>query len=357
MIPRPADRPWLHRFALLTALATFVLIGIGGLVTSKEAGMAVPDWPTSYGYNMFLLPISKWVGGIFFEHVHRLAASVVGMLTVALAVMIWRTDDRRWMRWLGAAAVLGVVLQGVLGGLRVVLLKDQIGIFHAALAQMFLVTVCAIALFTSKFWRALPAAGTAASDDAGVRRILLFCTVLIFGQLLLGATMRHQHAGLAIPDFPLAYHKVWPPTDAASLATYNQNRLGVVEYKPITAFQIVLQMIHRLMALVILTAVAFCAWSCRRRLGGRHFLAKLSLAWLGLILTQALLGAITIWSNKAADIATAHVVVGALSLVTGSLLTILSARVSIPVRAAALAKTGARSEPFVTVGPVVSSAK
>jgi cytochrome c oxidase assembly protein subunit 15 len=146
--------------------------------------------------------------------------------------------------------------------------------------------------------------------------------------------MRHQHAGLAIPDFPLAYHKLWPAMDADSVASYNAHRLEVSEGNPITAFQIGLQMVHRLAALFIFCAVVFCARATRRQLGAGHPLSKLSLAWLGVIAVQILFGAVTIWSNKAADIATAHVVVGALSLVTGALLTIISFRVLIPVRVA-----------------------
>src|SRR5690242_17439126 len=118
---RSVDNPWLNRFACLTAVITLVLVGIGGLVTSHGAGMAVPDWPTTYGYNMFFFPISKWVGGIFYEHTHRLVASGVGFLTVILAVWLWVKEPRAWVRWLGVLAVFAVVLQGVLGGLRVVL--------------------------------------------------------------------------------------------------------------------------------------------------------------------------------------------------------------------------------------------
>src|SRR5438309_334104 len=108
--------PALHRIALLTAAATFPLIFMGGLVTSKGAGMSVPDWPNSYGYNMFAFPISMWKGGIFFEHTHRLMGSVVGMLSIVLAVVAWRVEPRRWVRWLTASTLLAVILQGVLGG-------------------------------------------------------------------------------------------------------------------------------------------------------------------------------------------------------------------------------------------------
>ena len=120
--------------------------------------MSVPDWPTTYGYNMFAFPISRWVGGIFYEHSHRLLASCVGLMTIVLTAWLWMREHRRWLCWLGVAALFAVVLQGVLGGLRVVWLKDQIGIFHACLAQAFLALVSFIALATSKWWSRLGAA-------------------------------------------------------------------------------------------------------------------------------------------------------------------------------------------------------
>ncbi len=132
--------------------------------------------------------------------------------------------------------------------------------------------------------------------------------------------MRHQHAGLAIPDFPLAYGKLWPATDAASIARYNQHRLEIVAANPITAFQIALQMAHRLVALLILGGVAVLRAVGPKQAWLRAARCDHSRAvWLGLILVQVGLGAATIWSDKAADIATAHVLVGALSLATGAL--------------------------------------
>ncbi len=378
----------LHRFAVLTAVATFVLIGAGGLVTSHGVGMAVPDWPNSYGYNMFFFPVSKWIGGIFYEHTHRLIASGVGMLTSILALWLYGRKARPFMRWaglvllilgianeiflpkrwedgivtcvtglalfgasftwprcepsakwlrlLGLIAFFAVVLQGVLGGLRVVLLDAQIGIFHATLAQLFFALVCAIALFTSSWWQRTSQANGFRLADAvmetlrpagkNLRRLCLFATTLILAQLILGATMRHQHAGLAIPDFPLAYGKLWPAMDAASVAHYNEQRMEITASNPITAFQIGLQMAHRIMALLILIAVAVAARTSVRELGWRHPISRTMLFWGGLILAQATLGAATIWSNKAADIATVHVLGGALSLVTGALLCIISFR-------------------------------
>lgn len=311
--------PWLFRFAALTAFVTFLLIGLGGLVTSHGAGMSVPDWPNTYGYNMFAFPISKWVGGIFYEHTHRLLASAVGLLTTILAVWLWFKDSRKWMHWLGIAAFLGVIAQGILGGLRVTLHMNSLGIFHATIAQLFFILICAIALFTSRFWMELNTDAKNFFVSRGLRTLVLTTTLLIFVQLIIAATMRHQHAGLAVSDFPLAYGKIWPATDPDALASYNARRVSVTEEAPITAFQIELHMAHRVIALVIFILVAACAWLAWRWLGGKDSLAKLTIFWLALIFVQIALGAATIWTNKAADVATAHVMVGALSLVTGAL--------------------------------------
>ena len=308
------DNRWLHRFAVASAVATFLLLGAGGLVTSHEAGMSVPDWPNSYGYNMFAFPISKWTGGIFYEHTHRLWASVVGLMTTVLAVWIFLKDSRKWMKWLGVAAFLLVVAQGVLGGLRVVLIDADLGTVHGIVGQTFFVLMCAIALFTSRFRQKF--SGRKLNVPRNLRILVLAATLLIFFQLILGATMRGQHAGLAIPDFPTAYGQLWPDTSPAAIVRYNAES-GNPDI--ITSFQILLQMVHRLGALAIFICVTTCAVMAWRQLGGRDPLAKFAFFWLALIAAQIGLGAWTILSNKAADIATAHVLVGALSLVTGAL--------------------------------------
>jgi heme a synthase len=151
----------------------------------------------------------------------------------------------KWLRVLGVTAFVAVVAQGVLGGLRVTQLKDQLGIFHATLAQLFFLLVCSIALFQTDFWRAARSGGRIPSFPAFLHRHDRFDS----GPTHSGATMRHQHAGLAIPDFPAAYGKLWPDTDPAAIARYNQNRLEVLAYNPITAAQVELQMVHRIMAL------------------------------------------------------------------------------------------------------------
>ncbi len=302
---------WLNRFAWFTAVATLFLICSGGMVTSKGVGLAVPDWPTTFGYNMFLFPVSRWVGGILFEHTHRLIASIVGLLTIALAVWLWRAEPRRWVRNLGYAAVGAVILQGVLGGLRVTMLKDQIGIFHACLAQAFLGLLVFVALVTSKFWnRILPQGGT-----SRLLCLAIAATGLIYLQLGLGATMRHQHRDLAILDFPAAYGKFIPDVSRAALARINDWR-DAQALSDVTAFQIWLQMSHRGLAAVIAIAiVAF--WILAHSHATNIALRKLSSAWLLLLLGQITLGAWTIWSNKAADVATTHVAVGAIMLSLG----------------------------------------
>src|SRR5882762_2887127 len=145
--------PVLHRFAKLVAACTVLLILAGSLVTSHDAGLSVPDWPTSYGWNMFTFPPSMWVANIFYEHGHRLIASTVGFLTIVLAVWLWRADSRRWLRWLGVAALGAVIAQGVLGGITVLFfLPAAVSTAHAGLAEVFFCMTVAIALFTSPRW-------------------------------------------------------------------------------------------------------------------------------------------------------------------------------------------------------------
>ena len=347
MSARAQYTPWLHRFAIATALATLILIGFGGLVTSKGVGMAVPDWPNTFGYNMFLVPFDEWLGkfGIFEEHSHRLVASFVGLLTIILAAWLWVKDDRKWLRRLGIGAVVLVVAQGVLGGLRVTEINQNLGLIHGAVAQLFLILVCGIALFTSGWWHR--AGGNDRAGFVVIQGRLVVVIALIFAQLLLGATMRHQHAGLAIWDFPLAHEQVWPATDEASLATYNANRVELqrslhaanqlldAEGNPktylatghaILAWHVWLQMLHRLGAVATLALALALAMKVRRALGQAHAFTKAGYVLLAMIVAQAGLGVWTLLSNKAADVATGHVVLGAACLTVASLMLMAAKR-------------------------------
>src|SRR5437868_11338542 len=184
---------------------------MGGLVTSHGAGLAVPDWPNSYGYNMFLFPPRFWVGGILYEHTHRLMATVVGMLSIVLCLWAWVTERRRWVRWL-AAGVLGMVIfQGVLGGLRVVLVNLDLAIVHACTAQAFFCLAALTALVTSRGWADAPDLSHVPGRSG--RRLITLAVIavaVVYLQLVVGAMMRHYQAGLAIPDLPWAYGKALP---------------------------------------------------------------------------------------------------------------------------------------------------
>ena len=188
----------LHRFAKFLAACTVLLVLAGSLVTSTASGLSVPDWPTSYGWNMFTFPPSKWVGGILYEHGHRLIASTVGFLTIILAAWLWLEEPRRWMRRLGIVALGAVIAQGVLGGLTVLFfLPAAVSTAHASLAEIFFCLVVSIALFTSPRWidgYASATADAASLDDGRLRRLATVTTALIYTQILLGATMRHTGA-------------------------------------------------------------------------------------------------------------------------------------------------------------------
>lgn len=187
---RSNESVWLHRFAMLTAGITFLLIIAGALVVGHDAGLSVPDWPLSYGK---LMP--RMEGGIFYEHGHRMIAALVGTLTTVLAIWLWRADKRRWVRVFGLVALLAVILQAVLGGLTVLyLLPVPILIFHASLAQLFFCMTLSSALFTSSAWDSTEI--VAASDVSALRYLSCAATIAIFIQLILGAARRHRALGL-----------------------------------------------------------------------------------------------------------------------------------------------------------------
>jgi len=173
-----------HRLAVLTAAATCVLIVFGGLVTNTGAALAVPDWPTTFGHNMLLFPWSQMVGGVFYEHSHRLLGALVGALTLALAAALWRRGGR--LRALGVVAVAAVVLQGVIGGLRVILLTDALAIVHGPLAHAFFALVVSLALVTSARM-----ADPTVPVDAATRGLTLAAAVLVYVQIVSGALLTH----------------------------------------------------------------------------------------------------------------------------------------------------------------------
>lgn len=270
-----------HLFAVATAAATLVLIFVGGLVTSTGSGLSVPDWPLSYG--MLMPPM---VGGVFYEHSHRMVASLVGFLTLVLAVWTARSESRPGVRRLAWAALAAVVAQGVLGGLTVIyLLPTPVSVAHACLAQTFFCIVIALAYSTSREGLAAP---SDVVDVGGVRGAALTAAVIVYLQLLVGAVMRHIGAGLAIPDFPLAFGRLVPP---------------------VTSVPVLVHFAHRVGALVVLVAVARLFLHARR--AGDPRLVRMASALLGLVLVQIALGAATVLAMKAITPTTLHVATGA----------------------------------------------
>jgi cytochrome c oxidase assembly protein subunit 15 len=269
-----------HLFGVATAAATLVLIFVGGLVTSTGSGLSVPDWPLSYG--MLMPPM---VGGVFYEHSHRIVAGLVGALTLALAVWTDRVEPRPAVRRLAWAALAAVVAQGVLGGLTVIfLLPTAVSVAHACLAQTFFCLVIALAYATSREWLGV----RPSTDPSGLRGAALTATLIVYGQLLVGAVMRHIGAGLAIPDFPLAFGRLFPPIATTAVLVHFAHRIG---------------------ALFVLLAVARLLVRAHR--AGDPRFTRLGAALLGLVLFQIALGAATVLTGKAVTPTTLHVATGA----------------------------------------------
>jgi cytochrome c oxidase assembly protein subunit 15 len=295
--------PWLTRYTRLLVFATLILIAAGGMVTSTGSGLAVPDWPTTYGYSMFSFPASKMVGGILYEHGHRLIATTVGMLTIGLVIWLSYAEPRRWVRRLGLAALGAVILQGLLGGLTVLyFLPDAISISHAGLAQIFFCLTVTIALVVSPTWR-VPR--RALVDDRALERRLLVLVALVYAQILVGATMRHTGAGLAIPDFPLAFGRLLPPLWTGAIA---------------------INFAHRLGAVVVTVAVLMTAAYIWRAHGDRPELVRPSWLLVLLVSVQVSLGALVILTGRQPVINTLHVATGAGVLGTAVVLAVRALR-------------------------------
>jgi heme a synthase len=296
----PRARIALHRFAIAVAAATVLLIFVGGLVTSTGSGLAVPDWPLSFGH---VFP--RMVGGVLYEHGHRMVAATVGFATLLLTIAVWRIEQRRSVRMLALAAVGTVIAQGLLGGLTVILLLPPVvSVAHACLAQAFLCLTVALAVTTNPHWETIqPIARDQEAPPLALLTRATACAVYL--QLVLGAIMRHTGAGLAIPDFPLAFGRFVPPFDHPGVAIHFAHRIGAVV----------------VVALVTWTAAAVCS-----RVVREPRLLRPALAAVGLAVVQVSLGALTVWSRKAVLPTTAHVAVGAALLATTFLLALRASR-------------------------------
>ncbi|MDH4249223.1 MAG: COX15/CtaA family protein [Deltaproteobacteria bacterium] len=286
--------------AILLCVSTLLLLGAGALVTSTGSSLAVPDWPLAYGQ---LFP--PMVGGILFEHGHRLAAMLVGLITVILAVWLWRVERRQSIRWFGVGLVLLVIFQGVLGGITVLyLLPKAISISHAITAQTFFLLSVGLGQMVSPRLETLRKRGAqvAVTQPGGPLFALGIVTLtLLMLTLLMGAVVRHFNAGLAIPDFPLAYGGLIPP---------------------LSAFPILIHFTHRVLGVLAFLAVGATVWMARRRFAAERPLMRLAWLMLILVVAQILLGGLIIWSQKAVLMTTFHVMNGAALIGATGLLTL-----------------------------------
>lgn len=278
---------WLHRYIILVTVVTGILIYAGGLVTTLGAGLAVPDWPLSFGS---LNPTGWWRQPMVREeHGHRLIGAVVGVLTLILCCWLSVKGRVRWHRALGFIALVAVIIQGVLGGLRVIDRNIYFAMIHACLAQVFFCILITLAWGTSLPWQS-QRINRVASRRFDKILAMIIC-IAVFLQLIIGAVMRHSGAGMAIPTFPLVFEGIFPP---------------------IWNFKIAIHYAHRVWALAILIGVTiFYAKSIRCFSFWPRLMALLTLIFT---LVQITLGGITIMTGRAVLPTTSHVVVGALIL-------------------------------------------
>lgn len=293
---------------MATAVCTLILVFAGGLVTSTGSGLAVPDWPLSYGS---LTP--PMVGGIVYEHSHRLIAGTVALMVTVLTLWVWRREPRPWVRQLAVAAWVTVMAQALLGGLTVLLLlPTAVSVSHGGLAQVFFTLVCLLAVVTSPRWHAARRDSPSYGSVRGVGTLAIAC---VYVQTLLGGWMRHTGAGLAIPDFPLSYGRLVPPLTADGLAMVNSVRTGQYVYRYLDSIApVVIHFLHRGWAVVVISViVALYVVTIRKHRDSRVYVGLAS-GLIALVCTQALLGGLTIWTAKAVIPTTAHVALGSVIL-------------------------------------------
>jgi cytochrome c oxidase assembly protein subunit 15 len=288
----------LRRFSKVVAVCTLFLVFAGAMVTSTGSGLAVPDWPLSYG--MLMPPM---IGGIFYEHGHRMIAATVGFLTLIQAFWLQFREPKRFLRRLGWAALGAVIVQGMLGGLTVLLLlPPAVSVAHAGLAEIFFCINVSIAFFASRWYHELR------NHEKGKSATGMTSTLvaLVYTQILIGAVMRHLGAGLAIPDFPLSFGRLVPPFDSAP---------------------ILINFAHRVGGVTVLAFMLFVALRLRRFEAG-HPLRAVSAFLTIVVPAQVLLGAYTVWSAKQPHVTSLHVMNGALTLALSVILWLTSRSVA-----------------------------
>ena len=299
----------LRWFSKTIVFATLLLIFAGALVKSFEVGLSVPDWPTTYGYQMFAFPWADMVGGIFYEHGHRMLATFVGALTLILAIWLGYKDPRKSVKLLGYSALALVIIQGLLGGLTVLyFLPTAISLLHGVIAQTFFLVVILIAYTLSKEF------GERCHVQDKNRSIIMIFAITLYLQLIVGALMRHTESGLAIYDFPTMAGSWFPAFNESMLSTINSWRFDM-DLSDVSLFQVSIHFFHRLGALFILFFMVFIHIKMYQKSHHYSNTLKINLYSLEIIVgVQILLGAITIWTAKDPFITSFHVMNGAVAL-------------------------------------------
>ena len=315
---------WLRRYSKLVVFATFGLIFLGALVKSFEVGLSVPDWPTTYGYQMFAFPLNDMVGGILYEHSHRIFATFVGALTLFLALWLSLVEKRTNIKRLGYIALALVIVQGMLGGLTVMFfLPAAISIIHGITAQIFLLEIILIAYVLSKEFNS-----DKKLSSANSKLIYILFTVIFF-QLVLGSWMRHTESGLAIYDFPQMAGQWIPFFNESTVQAINLWRFDM-DLEDVMLYQVWIHFSHRFTAFIILIISSVIGYRHYKNRHNVHPVLSFNLSILfTLILFQSILGMYTIWSMKSPIITSVHVVNGAAVLGMSFLLLLRTSSLSL----------------------------
>ena len=296
-----------RRLSKIIVIMTLSLIFVGALIKSHEVGLSVPDWPTSYGKQMFSFPFSDMVGGIFYEHGHRLFATIVGFFTLLQFIALSFTNHPSWIKKMSFVALVLVIAQGILGGMTVIFfLPPQISIIHGVLAQIFFVSIIFIAY-------GLSVSRVNKNRDPYplfIRRAALIITLLVFVQLILGALMRHTSSGLAIPDFP-KMGGLWVPTFSDNMINNINAELFDRNLDMVSKWQVVIHFLHRLGAFIITLALSFFIYKFRNMVKKNSIESKTLFSISVLLLIQIILGASTVITERLPFVASFHVVTGA----------------------------------------------
>ena len=303
----------------ILVFSILVLIFAGALVKSHEVGLSVPDWPTTYGYQMFQFPFSDMVGGIFYEHGHRMIATMVGFMTLILSIIVYLSDNELWLKKLTFFALGLVIIQGLFGGLTVLLyLPAYISIIHAILAQTFFVLIIYISFSLSKKDKQKL---DNLSDVPDLKTPAYLVAISIYIQLILGAIMRHTESGLAIPDFPLSGGYIIPPFNQSMIETIQSMHFDAgIQF--VELYQIIIHYFHRLGAFIVTLSIGYFSYRVAQLKLSFSIVHKLTLSIILFLLIQIFLGAMTIWTVKNPLITSFHVLNGAIILGISALIVI-----------------------------------